>query len=226
MAAALVSDPEIFSSTKPPERRRSGATSTADNALQAARDRGEDPAGVVTCLDRSGAGVRQGRGDGGRASGSSRRRGHDPCGDDRQARRIYVDSATPRKLAAALIAGSDVLGVQIDGGTVRVETSDAADLAPQIASIAVDHSIDISKVEPVDESGIGFPLPGRGVVDPGPPSLPTHHAPGRVIGLLALLRPWLGVLAIRIRRSDDGLITLYTDVLARSVTRSPSPPSS
>ena len=34
-------------------------------------------------------------------------------------RRIYVDSATPRKLAAALIAGSDVLGVQIDGGTVR-----------------------------------------------------------------------------------------------------------
>ena len=32
-------------------------------------------------------------------------------------RRIYVDSATPRKLAAALIAGSDVLGVQMVAGT-------------------------------------------------------------------------------------------------------------
>ena len=67
-------------------------------------------------------------------------------------RRIYVDTTDPRKLAAALIAGSDVLGVQVDGGTVHVETRDAGDLARRLPSIAIDHSIAISKVEPVDES--------------------------------------------------------------------------
>ena len=67
-------------------------------------------------------------------------------------RRIYVDTTNPRKLAAALIAGSDVLGVQVDGGTVHVETSDAADLARRLPVIAIDHSITITKVEPVDES--------------------------------------------------------------------------
>ncbi len=67
-------------------------------------------------------------------------------------RRIYVDTTNPRKLAAALIAGSDVLGVQISGGTVHVETTDAGDLARRLPVIAIDHSIAISKVEPVDES--------------------------------------------------------------------------
>lgn len=67
-------------------------------------------------------------------------------------RRIYVDTNNPRKLAAALIAGSDVLGVQVDGGTVHIETSDAGDLARRLPAIAVDHSIGITKVEPVDES--------------------------------------------------------------------------
>ena len=67
-------------------------------------------------------------------------------------RRIYVDTSDPRKLAAALIAGSDVLGVQVDGGTVHVETRDAGDLERRLHAIAIDHSIAISKVEPVDES--------------------------------------------------------------------------
>jgi ABC-2 type transport system ATP-binding protein len=67
-------------------------------------------------------------------------------------RRIYVDTGNPRKLAAALIAGPDVLGVQVDGETVHVETSDAAGLARRLPGISVDHSIPISKVEPVDES--------------------------------------------------------------------------
>jgi ABC-2 type transport system ATP-binding protein len=67
-------------------------------------------------------------------------------------RRIYVDTTHPRKLAAALIAGSDVLGVQVDGGTVHVETTDAGDLARRLPVIAIDHSIGITKVEPVDES--------------------------------------------------------------------------
>jgi ABC-2 type transport system ATP-binding protein len=67
-------------------------------------------------------------------------------------RRIYVDTEVPRKLAAALIAGPDVLGVRVDGGTVRIETSDAAGLARRLPAISLEHSIPISKVEPVDES--------------------------------------------------------------------------
>jgi ABC-2 type transport system ATP-binding protein len=67
-------------------------------------------------------------------------------------RRIYVDTDIPRKLAAVLIAGPDVLGVQVDGDTVHIETSDAAGLARLLPSISVEHSIPISKVEPVDES--------------------------------------------------------------------------
>ena len=45
-----------------------------------------------------------------------------------------------------------MLGVQVDGETVHVETSDAAGLARRLPGISVDHSIPISKVEPVDES--------------------------------------------------------------------------
>ncbi|HEY4607540.1 MAG TPA: ABC transporter ATP-binding protein, partial [Acidimicrobiia bacterium] len=57
-----------------------------------------------------------------------------------------------RGLAAALIARPSVLGVQIDGGTVHIETNDAGDLARRLPAIAVEHGIGISKVEPVDES--------------------------------------------------------------------------
>ena len=67
-------------------------------------------------------------------------------------RRVYVDTSDPRRLAAALIARPGVLGVQMAGETVHVETSDAGDLAHQLPSIAVAASIAISKVEPVDES--------------------------------------------------------------------------
>jgi ABC-2 type transport system ATP-binding protein len=67
-------------------------------------------------------------------------------------RRFYVDTTDPRRLAAALIARPGVLGVQVDGETVHVETSDAGDLARQLPSIAVTASIGLSKVEPVDES--------------------------------------------------------------------------
>jgi ABC-2 type transport system ATP-binding protein len=67
-------------------------------------------------------------------------------------RRIYVDTEIPRELAAALIAGPDVLGVRVDGDTVRIETSDAAGLARRLPAISLEQSIPISKVEPVDES--------------------------------------------------------------------------
>jgi ABC-2 type transport system ATP-binding protein len=67
-------------------------------------------------------------------------------------RRVYVDATDPRRLASALIVGSGVLGVEIDGNTVHIETSDAGDLARKLPAIAVAQSIGISKVEPVDES--------------------------------------------------------------------------
>jgi ABC-2 type transport system ATP-binding protein len=67
-------------------------------------------------------------------------------------RRIYVDTGNPRKLAAALIAGPDVLGVQVAGETVHIETTDAAGLARRLPTLSIDHSIPISKIEPVDES--------------------------------------------------------------------------
>jgi ABC-2 type transport system ATP-binding protein len=67
-------------------------------------------------------------------------------------RRVYVDASDPRRLAAALIATSGVLGVQVDDGTVHVETSDQADLARRLPAIALEHSIALTKIEPVDES--------------------------------------------------------------------------
>jgi ABC-2 type transport system ATP-binding protein len=67
-------------------------------------------------------------------------------------RRIYVDTNDPRRLAAALITSTGILGVQLDGATVHIETSDAGDLARRLPAIAVEHSIGVTRVEPVDES--------------------------------------------------------------------------
>jgi ABC-2 type transport system ATP-binding protein len=67
-------------------------------------------------------------------------------------RRVYVDADDPRRLAAALIASSGVIGVQVDDGTVHVETSDQTDLARRLPVIAMEHSIALTKIEPVDES--------------------------------------------------------------------------
>ncbi len=67
-------------------------------------------------------------------------------------RRVYVDSTDPRRLAAALIITPGILGVQLDGDTIHIETSDAGALARDLPAISVQHQIRISKVEPVDES--------------------------------------------------------------------------
>jgi ABC-2 type transport system ATP-binding protein len=67
-------------------------------------------------------------------------------------RRVYVETDDPRSLAAALILGPGVLGVQIDGTTLHIETSDAGALARRLPGIAMDKSIGLHRVEPVDES--------------------------------------------------------------------------
>ncbi|MGA7097614.1 MAG: ABC transporter ATP-binding protein [Acidimicrobiia bacterium] len=67
-------------------------------------------------------------------------------------RRVYVDSTDPRRLAAALIVTPGILGVQLDGDTIHIETSDAGALARDLPAISIQHQIGLSKVEPVDES--------------------------------------------------------------------------
>ncbi|MGH8916206.1 MAG: ABC transporter ATP-binding protein [Acidimicrobiia bacterium] len=67
-------------------------------------------------------------------------------------RRVFVDAAEPRRLAAALIAKPGVLGVRVEGGTVHIETSDSGELARDLPAIATEHSIALTKIEPVDES--------------------------------------------------------------------------
>jgi ABC-2 type transport system ATP-binding protein len=45
-----------------------------------------------------------------------------------------------------------VIGVHIEAGRLRVEASDAGDLARRLPTIAVERGIGISRLEPADES--------------------------------------------------------------------------
>lgn len=67
-------------------------------------------------------------------------------------RLFYVETSEPRRLAAALMATEGVLGVHLDGDKVRIEASDAGRLAYEIPIVAVDNSIELTAVAPVDES--------------------------------------------------------------------------
>ncbi len=67
-------------------------------------------------------------------------------------RLVYIETSEARRLAAALIGADGVIGVHLDGEQIRVEASDAGELAMRLPAIAVDASITLSRVEPVDES--------------------------------------------------------------------------
>ncbi|MFZ0012891.1 MAG: ABC transporter ATP-binding protein [Acidimicrobiia bacterium] len=67
-------------------------------------------------------------------------------------RLVFVESTDPRGLAAALMATDGVIGVHIESGRLRVEASDAGDLARRLPGIAVERGIGISRLEPADES--------------------------------------------------------------------------
>ena len=67
-------------------------------------------------------------------------------------RLVFIESTDPRGLAAALMATEGVIGVHIDGSRLRVETSDAGDLAARIPGIAVSNGIGLTRLEPADES--------------------------------------------------------------------------
>lgn len=67
-------------------------------------------------------------------------------------RQVFVECSDPRKLASALMATEGVVGTHIDAGQVRIEASDARDLAHRLPVIAVENGISISRLEPADES--------------------------------------------------------------------------
>ncbi len=67
-------------------------------------------------------------------------------------RLVFVETSETRKLAAALIGVPGVVGVHVEDSQLRVESSDAGDLAMRLPGIALANDIELSRVEPVDES--------------------------------------------------------------------------
>ena len=67
-------------------------------------------------------------------------------------RQVFVACSHPRSLAAELVASEGVVGLEVDDGTLRIETTDPVDLARRLPSIAHGHGITISRLEPADES--------------------------------------------------------------------------
>jgi len=67
-------------------------------------------------------------------------------------RLVYVESSDNRTMASSLMTTDGVIGVHIEGGRLRVEASDAGDLAVRLPQIAVEAGISLTRVEPADES--------------------------------------------------------------------------
>jgi len=67
-------------------------------------------------------------------------------------RQVFVECSDPRALAAAVMSVEGVVGAHLDDGRVLVEASDAASLARALPRIAVGRGLEVSRIEPVDES--------------------------------------------------------------------------
>jgi ABC-2 type transport system ATP-binding protein len=67
-------------------------------------------------------------------------------------RQFFVECSDPRTLAGALMDVEGVVGVHLEAGRLRIEASDAGELARHIPGIAVGRAIAISRLEPADES--------------------------------------------------------------------------
>jgi ABC-2 type transport system ATP-binding protein len=67
-------------------------------------------------------------------------------------RQIYVECSDTRALAASLMSTDGVLGVHLEAGRLRIEASDAGDVARRLPQLAVERGIVVSRVEPADES--------------------------------------------------------------------------
>lgn len=67
-------------------------------------------------------------------------------------RLVFVESSDDRTLASKLIGSPGVVGVHLERGRLRIEASDAGDLAQRLPAVALETSISLSRVEPADES--------------------------------------------------------------------------
>lgn len=67
-------------------------------------------------------------------------------------RLVFIESTDGRRLASQLMATDGVLGVHLETSRLRVETSDAGDLARRLPEIALETGIALTRVEPADES--------------------------------------------------------------------------
>jgi ABC-2 type transport system ATP-binding protein len=67
-------------------------------------------------------------------------------------RQVFIECDHPRRLASALMTTDGVVGVHVDEGQLRIEASDAADLARRLPGLSLENGVRLSRVEPVDES--------------------------------------------------------------------------
>jgi ABC-2 type transport system ATP-binding protein len=67
-------------------------------------------------------------------------------------RQVFVECSDPRGLARALLSTSGVIGVHLELDHLRIEASDAGDLAMKLPGICLREGIAVSRVEPADES--------------------------------------------------------------------------
>ena len=67
-------------------------------------------------------------------------------------RLVFIESSDNRAVASRLMATDGVVGVHIEGSRLKVEASDAGDLATRLPQLAVDAGVKLTRVEPADES--------------------------------------------------------------------------
>ncbi|MGD2101347.1 MAG: ABC transporter ATP-binding protein [Acidimicrobiia bacterium] len=67
-------------------------------------------------------------------------------------RQVFIECDDARRLASALIVTDGVVGVHVISDQLRVEASDASDLARRLPRLCLDNGIDLTRVEPADES--------------------------------------------------------------------------
>lgn len=67
-------------------------------------------------------------------------------------RQVFIRCSDSRALAAGLVEGAGVVGLQVRDGTLTVEAADARELALALPAVASDRGVTITHVEPADES--------------------------------------------------------------------------
>lgn len=67
-------------------------------------------------------------------------------------RQVFVECSDPRLLASALMMTEGVVGVHVIDGNLRIEASDARQVALALPRIAVDSGISVTSLSPSDES--------------------------------------------------------------------------